>query len=42
MLRVHAWKSRPTAPGDSRWGVTPEALRYYLNTADYAAARGIA
>jgi uncharacterized protein len=40
-LRVHAWKSRPTAPGDSRWDATPETLRYYLNTADYAAARGI-
>jgi hypothetical protein len=41
-LRVHAWKSRPTAPGDPRWDATPEALRYYLNTADYLAARGIA
>jgi uncharacterized protein len=41
-LRVHAWKSKPTAPGDPRWDATPEALRCYLNTADYAAARGIA
>jgi uncharacterized protein len=41
-LRVHAWKSEPTTPGDARWAVTPEALRYHLNTADYAAARGIA
>jgi uncharacterized protein len=40
-LRVHAWRSRPTGPGDPRWQATPEALRYYLNTADYAAARGI-
>lgn len=40
-LRVHAWTSVPTAPGDARWDATPEALRYYLNTADYAAARGI-
>ena len=40
-LRVHAWKSKPTSPGDARWDSTPEALRYYLNTADYAAARGI-
>ena len=40
-LRVHAWKARPTDPADSRWDATPEALRYYLNTADYAAARGI-
>jgi urea carboxylase-associated protein 2 len=40
-LRVHAWRSRPTAPGDPRWDAAPEALRYYLNTTDYAAARGI-
>lgn len=40
-LRVHAWKSHPTSPVDSRWDATPEALRYYLNTAGYAAARGI-
>jgi urea carboxylase-associated protein 2 len=40
-LRVHAWKSRPTGPADARWDATPEALRYYLNTADYAVARGI-
>ena len=40
-LRVHAWTSRPTGPADPRWDATPEALRYYLNTADYAAARGI-
>ncbi|MBV9446466.1 MAG: urea carboxylase-associated family protein [Streptosporangiaceae bacterium] len=41
-LRVHAWKSRPTTEGDKRWDATPEALRCYLNTAGYAAARGIA
>ena len=40
-LRVHAWKSRPSGPADARWDASPEALRYYLNTADYAAARGI-
>src|SRR6185437_5038141 len=40
-LRVHAWTSRPTGPADPHWDATPEALRYYLNTADYAAARGI-
>jgi urea carboxylase-associated protein 2 len=40
-LRVHAWTSRPTGPADPRWAATPEALRYYLNTAGYAAARGI-
>jgi hypothetical protein len=38
---VHAWKSRPTGQADARWDASPEALRYYLNTADYAAARGI-
>jgi hypothetical protein len=41
MLRVHAWRSRPTSPADPRWDATPEALRYYRNTADYAAARGL-
>jgi urea carboxylase-associated protein 2 len=40
-LRVHAWKSGATGPADPRWDATPEALRYYLNTADYAAARGL-
>jgi len=40
-LRVHAWKSRPTGSADARLDASPEALRYYLNTADYAAARGI-
>jgi urea carboxylase-associated protein 2 len=38
-LRVHAWRSAPTAPGDPRWDATPEAHRAYLNTADYLAAR---
>jgi urea carboxylase-associated protein 2 len=40
-LRVHAWRSRPTSPADTSWDATPEARRYYLNTADYAAARGL-
>ena len=40
-LRVHAWRSRPTSPADTSWDATPEAQRYYLNTADYAAARGM-
>src|ERR1700730_14917294 len=31
-LRVHAWRSAPTAPGDPRWDATPEAHRAYLNT----------
>ncbi len=40
-LRVHAWRSVPTRPGDSRWDATPEANRAYLNTAGYLAARGL-
>jgi hypothetical protein len=40
-LRVHAWRSAPTAPGDPRRDATPEARRAYLNTADYLAARGL-
>ena len=40
-LRVHAWRSAPTTPGDPRWDATPEAHRAYLNTADYLAARGL-
>lgn len=40
-LRVHAWKSRPTGPGDTYWDAAPESHRAYLNTADYATARGI-
>jgi urea carboxylase-associated protein 2 len=40
-LRVHAWRSRPTAPGDAPWDATPEAHRAYLNTAGYCAARGL-
>ena len=41
LLRVHAWRSRPTAPGDPLWDATPEANRAYLNGADYCAARGL-
>jgi hypothetical protein len=41
LLRVHAWKSGPTGPGDKYWDATPESSRAYLNTADYATARGI-
>ena len=40
-LRVHAWRSSPTAPGDPPWDASPEARRAYLNTADYLAARGM-
>ena len=41
LLRVHAWRSRPTAPGDAWWDGAPEARRAYLNSADYCAARGL-
>ena len=40
-LRVHAWRSAPTGPGDRYWDAAPEAHRAYLNTTDYAAARGL-
>jgi urea carboxylase-associated protein 2 len=41
LLRVHAWRSRPTAPGDAWWDAAPEARCAYLNSADYCAARGL-
>jgi hypothetical protein len=40
-LRVHAWRSAPTSPADSRLDASPEARRAYLNTADYLTARGL-
>jgi urea carboxylase-associated protein 2 len=40
-LRVHAWRSRPTGPGDAYWDDSPELRRAYLNTVDYAEARGL-
>ncbi len=40
-LRVHAWRSAPTEPGDSRLDASPEARRAYLNTVGYLAARGL-
>ena len=40
-LRVHAWRSVPTSPDDSRLDASPEAHRAYLNTADYLTARGL-
>jgi len=40
-LEVLAWRGAPTAPGDPLWAATPEGERAYLNTADYATARGI-
>lgn len=40
-LRVHAWRGEPTGPGDERFARTPELHRAYLNSIDYADARGI-
>ncbi|NAZ84943.1 urea amidolyase associated protein UAAP1 [Kineococcus indalonis] len=40
-LRVHAWRSAPTGPGDERFTATPELHRAYLNTLDHAEARGL-
>lgn len=39
-LRVHAWRSAPTAAQD-RLGASPEAHRAYQNTAGYLTARGL-
>jgi urea carboxylase-associated protein 2 len=41
MLDVHAWPGAPTRPEDALWSATPELERAFLNTADYADARGI-
>jgi uncharacterized protein len=40
-LEVLAWRGAPTGPDDPLWSATPEAQRAYLNTYDYAGARGI-
>jgi len=40
-LEVLAWRGAPTAPDDPLWSATPEARRAYLNTDDYATAKGI-
>lgn len=41
-LELLAWRGEPTAPTDRLWTSTPELERAFQNTADYAAARGIA
>ncbi|MFC9492484.1 urea amidolyase associated protein UAAP1, partial [Streptomyces hydrogenans] len=41
-LRVLAYRSRPTAPGDALWDATPEGRRAFLNTVDHLTARGLA
>lgn len=38
-LRVHAWPSRATGPGDPAYDASPERTRAYLNTLDYWEAR---
>jgi hypothetical protein len=40
-LRVHAWRGRPTDASDERFTATPELNRAFLNTIDYAEARGL-
>lgn len=43
-LRVHAWKSEPTSeegPTSKWFKATPERHRAYLNSIDYAEARGL-
>lgn len=40
-LRVHAWRGAPTTAADDRFTATPEVHRAYLNTIDYAEARGL-
>jgi uncharacterized protein YcgI (DUF1989 family) len=39
-LRIHAWRGVPTRPADAQFTRSPELERAYLNTADYAEARG--
>jgi urea carboxylase-associated protein 2 len=40
-LRVHAWRGTATGPADERFTASPELNRAYLNTIDYAEARGL-
>jgi uncharacterized protein YcgI (DUF1989 family) len=40
-LEVLAWRGWPTSDSDPLWTFTPELERAFLNTADYAAARGL-
>lgn len=40
-LRVLAWRSRPTAPGDAVFTASPERERAYLNTIAYAELAGL-
>ncbi|WP_119696036.1 urea amidolyase associated protein UAAP1 [Microbacterium halotolerans] len=40
-LRVHAWRGEPTGQGSPQFDASPESHRAYLNTIDYAEARGL-
>ncbi len=40
-LRVHSWRSSPTGPESPWYQMSPERERAYLNTLDYALARGL-
>jgi urea carboxylase-associated protein 2 len=40
-LEVLAWRGKPTSESDPLWTFTPELERAFLNTADYAHARGL-
>ncbi|MGK9220546.1 DUF1989 domain-containing protein [Microbacterium barkeri] len=40
-LRVHAWRSRATAPGDAVFSASPERARAYRNSIAYAALAGL-
>jgi len=40
-LRIHAWRAEPTGPADDRFTATSELHRAYLNSIDYAEARGL-
>jgi urea carboxylase-associated protein 2 len=40
-LRIHAWPGSPTRAGDAQFTATPEVNRAYLNSIDYAEARGL-
>jgi uncharacterized protein len=40
-VELLAWRGPPTPPTDALWSSTPELERAFLNTSDYATARGL-
>lgn len=40
-LRIHGWRGTPTGPGSEFFAAGPERHRAYLNSIDYAEARGL-